>query len=468
MNRITISILTLGFSLAPVLCWAAESKPQTSDNYAAQLKAAQDERVTVLTQLVEALTAQSRTGAAEVAQVFAAENELCKALLDSTDEPEKRIALLTKQLDKMNRLVQMTQALVKAGIVSQADLLRAKSLYLDVKIKLLRERNANRAAAEEKPAISQAIATKPDESLAKAEKGGPEPWKLPNGATMWESRGTFGPPVNKEMYTLIAEKKYKFLKEYEGPNGEKEYVYRFTFSDGSSTATNFSMSLDNVSSWDDYQRNAAEQRQQRHEKISQAIAAGRFRLINLEVMQVHLCRDVATDQKFKVQRIPLGGGKETAFPRADYAVIPPSVKQTAWQEHLQAIREGKRELLDLETTNNYTYEMIADDGTKLIFNYGGNEPLKKLEGAPGKPAATTDLRQELVELKQLASRVSARLDNMERRLSQLEERGRLRGEPTMRMRSLGNHLMVDEHGIIWDGGKPVGVWGINGGEEQPR
>jgi hypothetical protein len=96
-------------------------------------------------------------------------------------------------------------------------------------------------------------------------------------------------------------------------------------------------------------------------------------------MQVHLCRDVATSQKFKVQRISLGGGKEIAFPRTDYSGIPTGVKETTWQEHLQAIREGKRELLDLETTNSYTYEMISDDGTKLLFNYGGNEPLKKPE-----------------------------------------------------------------------------------------
>ena len=116
------------------------------------------------------------------------------------------------------------------------------------------------------------------------------------------------------------------------------------------------MSLDNVSSWEDYQQKADEQRRQRHEKINQAIKAGKFRLINLEVMQVHLCRDVETDQKFKVQRIPLGGGKETAFPRADYSTISPGVKQTTWQDHLQAIREGKRDLLDLETTTNYTYE----------------------------------------------------------------------------------------------------------------
>jgi hypothetical protein len=52
---------------------------------------------------------------------------------------------------------------------------------------------------------------------------------------------------------------------------------------------------------------------------------------------------------------------------------------------------------------------------------------------------------------------------LERRPSRLEKRVGQPVEPTTRMRSLGNHLMVDEHGIIWGGGRPVGVWGVNPG-----
>jgi len=79
------------------------------------------------------------------------------------------------------------------------------------------------------------------------------------------------------------------------------------------------------------------------------------------------------------------------------------------------------------------------------------------------PAIKTDVRQELVELKQLLSGLSARLEKIERRLSRLEKR--LPGEPTTHLRSLNNHLTVDEHGIIWDRGKPGRVWGVNGGDE---
>ncbi len=55
---------------------AAEPQPKASEDDAAQLKAALDERVKVLTELVDELTAQYRVGTVDVAQVFSAENDL--------------------------------------------------------------------------------------------------------------------------------------------------------------------------------------------------------------------------------------------------------------------------------------------------------------------------------------------------------------------------------------------------------
>ena len=110
MNCIVLSLLTLALSLAPVFCWAAEpnagqapaaaveTQPQASDDVTTQLKAAQDERIKVLTQLVEGLMSQYKAGTADFVQVSSAQDELCDAQLDSTDEPEKRVAVLTTQL----------------------------------------------------------------------------------------------------------------------------------------------------------------------------------------------------------------------------------------------------------------------------------------------------------------------------------------------------------------------------------
>ena len=56
---------------------------------ATDLKAAREERVKLLTQVVEILTSQYQSGTTEITQVTTAENELYNALLDSTDAREK-------------------------------------------------------------------------------------------------------------------------------------------------------------------------------------------------------------------------------------------------------------------------------------------------------------------------------------------------------------------------------------------
>jgi hypothetical protein len=187
-----------------------------------------------------------------------------------------------------------------------------------------------------------------------------------------------GPGNDEETEKLIKEKKYKFVKTFDSGGGGKQYVYHFIYPDGREVNRNFSMPLDNVSSWADYEAKRKLQKEQRNERISQALTSGRFRLLDLEVMQIHICRDVASGTDFKVQRIQRRDHTEIALPRVDFGKIPPSVHETSWQEHLDAIRDGKRQLLKLETVNDYTYEMTADDGAKEIFSYGGNEPLEAL------------------------------------------------------------------------------------------
>jgi beta-lactamase regulating signal transducer with metallopeptidase domain len=205
------------------------------------------------------------------------------------------------------------------------------------------------------------------------------------------------PGYDGEIDKLIKQKKYTLLKTFESKDGRKQYAYRFTAANGRQVNRNFSMPLDHVDSWADYQAKRQRQDAERNERISQALTSGRFRLVNLEVMQIHLCRDVASGMEFKVQRIQLSDGTETALPRADYGPVPPSVKQTKWQEHVEAIRDGKRELLNLETVNSYAYEMTADDGTKVIFHYGGNDPLDALvkRAAPVEPGVKTARSTEI-------------------------------------------------------------------------
>jgi hypothetical protein len=197
---------------------------------------------------------------------------------------------------------------------------------------------------------------------------------------------------HQEMKDLIAQKKYELVKTFEDQStGMTQYVYRFTLSDGTQDAMNFSMPLDGVASWDDYQKRAQEQREHFQEQINNAIAAGNYRLINQDVFLLHICRDAASQEKFRVQRISLTKGDEVALYHAfdvslkKQAITKPQSTwrehgQSSWQEHLQAIRDGKLELLEVETLPNYTYEMTCDDGVKRIFNYGGGEPLRREKG----------------------------------------------------------------------------------------
>ncbi len=222
--------------------------------------------------------------------------------------------------------------------------------------------------------------------------------KLPDGRNLYISRmiGTVGdlddPKAvetvkrrHEEMKQLLAQKKYDFIKTYE-IMGRKEHVYKFTFADGSHANMNFSMPLDNVVSWQDYQKKEEQKQNQRQEQINKALAAGRFRLIDTDVTLLHICREVATNQKYRIQRIPLPDPKEKSLHRETALYRPfdfgaeektTTMPETSWQEHLDAVRDGKWELLSEETMPTYQYEVVLDDGSKTLFQYGGGKPLEK-------------------------------------------------------------------------------------------
>jgi hypothetical protein len=139
----TTTVMTGLLTVLAITVSAAATEPQlsASDKDAAQLKAAQEERIEVLTKLVTMLTSQYNAGTADIVQVHSAESDLCNALLDSTDEPEKPVALLTKQLEMAKEILVIARSRLDSGNLREADVFRAKSLFLDVKIKLLKERS---------------------------------------------------------------------------------------------------------------------------------------------------------------------------------------------------------------------------------------------------------------------------------------------------------------------------------------
>jgi hypothetical protein len=173
-----------------------------------------------------------------------------------------------------------------------------------------------------------------------------------------------------EMKELIAQKKgYRLLKVYgEEKQGGKLYKYRFTFSDGRQEFKEFTIPLENVASWDDFLQKRQAEEDQRNEKIYRAIVAGSYRRKHTETHYSFVCQDADSTGKYRVSFIPLPKGKQIAsiLPlEADRPVT--TIRQTSWQDHLQAVREGKRKVLTKEIKRTYYYEMFLDDGSKTMF-----------------------------------------------------------------------------------------------------
>ena len=180
---------------------------------------------------------------------------------------------------------------------------------------------------------------------------------------------------HEEMKRLIAEGKYELVETSEVPSGGKQYVYRFALADGEHFKMNFSIPLEGVASWEDYWQKAREQQKQRQEKIFKAFAAGRFRLLDAEPISVHVCRDVDSEQKVLVRRHRTPDGHDNALIRPEGVSAPDHI--TSWQDHLRAIRQGKRVLLDLQLSRFYTYEVTLDDGSTTTYQTVGDFPAEE-------------------------------------------------------------------------------------------
>lgn len=180
---------------------------------------------------------------------------------------------------------------------------------------------------------------------------------------------------HEEVKRLIAAKKYEFREEFKWLDGCPRYTYKFKLADGKAIEQDFGVRLEDVASWDDYLRREKEANVRHHAEINKAIKAGRFRLIDVSTFLEQLCRDVKSGRKLRVLRDEPGDGRQLAFLTPDGA----SQEVETWQEHLQAIRDGRRELLGLDIRGrHYKYELIFDDGSKVVWDYFSTTPLKEL------------------------------------------------------------------------------------------
>jgi hypothetical protein len=110
------------------------------DDVAAQIKAVQQERVEVLTELVKIDTELQKANWIGLATLTQAQADLANARVDAADTSEAKVLVLTEAAKEQAVVVQITEARVKAGFNTSADANRERLQLLDYKIRLLRER----------------------------------------------------------------------------------------------------------------------------------------------------------------------------------------------------------------------------------------------------------------------------------------------------------------------------------------
>lgn len=198
-----------------------------------------------------------------------------------------------------------------------------------------------------------------------------------------------------QMKQALAARRFELVKTFLPlDGGPLQYVYKFHLPGGKEEGMNFSLPLDDVKSYEEYEQRAADQREQRMGAINQAIAKGNYRLVDVDPLQTHICRDPQTHKVYEVMRARTppnveGTGGNSGPGRDDALVFPGKVGdtpylKTSWREHLDAIASGQRELLDMQVVNSYRYRITLDDGTTTYYGYGGNGPLEKI-AKPAKP-----------------------------------------------------------------------------------
>ena len=145
MNRLAsacvLSILIVGATIAGRRSQAAPSDV-APDSAAAKIKELQQERIKLLGIAARILIAQYQVGTVDYTEAKSAERELLEARLDAAETPQQRIAVLEELQKSIEDLVKVVEGRFNNGRCSEADLDRGKASLLEVRIKLLRERQA--------------------------------------------------------------------------------------------------------------------------------------------------------------------------------------------------------------------------------------------------------------------------------------------------------------------------------------
>ena len=126
----------------------ARAQPPAKDP-AAKLESLMEERRDVLQKAVEILTAQYRVGTVDFRRLSLALNRLGTAKLELAKNQDERIAACQKQIESRRDIEKICQARLKAGTVTEADVLDASAERMTAEIRLLREKAGDNQAQVE-------------------------------------------------------------------------------------------------------------------------------------------------------------------------------------------------------------------------------------------------------------------------------------------------------------------------------
>ena len=133
----------------------------------ADIKEQQKGLIKELTRLVENYKERYKTGTAPLEALVRAQAALLDARMDAAEKPEERVALLEEGAKSEAELLKVAESKRKASACS------ARSLFLDTKIRILRERSAkDDVAAQIKAAQKERV-----EALTELVKIDTELWK---------------------------------------------------------------------------------------------------------------------------------------------------------------------------------------------------------------------------------------------------------------------------------------------------
>jgi hypothetical protein len=108
---------------------------------AAEIKESQQKRMALLEKARKIASAQLRIGTIDFLGVKSIEGDWLEARLDVAETPAQRIAVLEDALNSAEELVKAIDIIMQ-GRSNEPDLGLAKAMVLEIKIKLLRERQA--------------------------------------------------------------------------------------------------------------------------------------------------------------------------------------------------------------------------------------------------------------------------------------------------------------------------------------